>query len=191
MLNKPIVLASASPRRKQLLESVDIDFICVPSKIEEVFNTNKDIAVAIEDLAFQKASDVANAFPNAIVIGADTMVVCNGQVLGKPKNEEDARTMLHMLSANTHQVISGVAIISKEKTIVFHETSAVTFYSLDQDIIDWYIASEEAYDKAGAYGIQGKASIFVEKINGDYFNIVGLPLAKVYRYLKEIQTNKE
>ncbi len=186
-MNSPIILASASPRRKQLLESVDLAFTCVTSQVEEVFDTTLPIPKAIESLALQKAEEVAKRHRDAIVIGADTMVVFEQQVLGKPKDDIEAKAMLQMLSGKTHQVITGVALVYQQQVLVFHETTNVTFYTLEEEMINAYVASKEPLDKAGSYGIQGKASIFVEAIQGDYCNVVGLPLAKVYRYIQKIK----
>lgn len=186
-MHKPIILASASLRRKQLLEMLDLDFTVVVSQIEEVFDTKISIVDAICSLALQKAQDVAKQHKDAIIIGADTMVVYDNHVLGKPKDAQEAKAMLTMLSGKKHQVISGVAILTAQETIVFHEVSDVYFYPLSEDMIDAYIATKEPMDKAGAYGIQAKGSIFVKEIKGDYFNIVGLPIAKVYRHLLTLQ----
>ena len=178
---KKLILASQSPRRKQLLEESGLDFGICSEKVEEVYRKELGKEKAIEQIAYDKADAVFRKYPEAIVLGADTMVCFQEHRLGKPKDEEEARSMLHMLSGQTHEVITGVALLSKEKQIVFHATSEVTFYEL----------SEEWKDKAGAYGIQGLGKLFVRSIHGDYFNIVGLPIAKVYREIRNMQNSIE
>ena len=186
MKNKQLILASQSPRRKELMEDVGLVFECIPSNAEEIFPADQTIEDAIEDVAFQKANDIFLKHPDAIVIGCDTMVVDGNQKLGKPKSKEDAYHMLTSLSGKTHRVISGVAILSKDKKITFHDITYVTFYDIEDDLLETYLNSDEPYDKAGAYGIQGKGRLFVKEIKGDYFNVVGLPISRVYRALKEV-----
>lgn len=188
---KKLILASQSPRRKQLLEESGLDFGICSEKVEEVYRKELGKEKAIEQIAYDKADAVFRKYPEAIVLGADTMVCFQEHRLGKPKDEEEARSMLHMLSGQTHEVITGVALLSKEKQIVFHATSEVTFYELSEQMIDDYIKSEEWKDKAGAYGIQGLGKLFVRSIHGNYFNIVGLPIAKVYREIRNMQNSIE
>jgi len=176
-----IVLASSSPRRKELLKNLNMNFRVVPSDVEEVMlDDEKPEALAMR-LAFSKAFDVATKNENSIVIGADTIVVLNNKVLGKPKDENDAFNMLKNLSNTYHQVITGISLIklSDEKKIVEYVVSNVKFKKLDDDKIKRYIDTKEPLDKAGAYGIQGYGSLLVEEIQGDYFNIVGLPISKL------------
>lgn len=179
-----IVLASQSPRRKEIMEQVGLSFIVHPSDANEVLDASLPLSKAIEQLALAKAKNVASLYPQDIVIGADTLVCFRQQALGKPKNEADAKNMLKMLSGQTHQVITGVAIWANGKSECFHSVSDVTFYSLSDDDIDAYIAGKEPFDKAGSYGIQGKGAVFVAKIVGDYYNIVGLPIAELMQRLK-------
>lgn len=179
-----IILASQSPRRRALLEQVGIPFIVQSAHIDEVLNYDLPLPMMIERLAYEKANAVWEDHQNAIVIGADTVVCLNDQILGKPRHAQEAKEMLRMLSGCTHQVISAVAILSKRKKECFHCTSEVSFYELSEEEINTYVASGEPLDKAGAYGIQGKGAIFVAKIVGDYYNIVGLPIAEVVRRLK-------
>ena len=134
-------------------------------------------------MALQKASDIFTQHPGAVVIGCDTMVIWKEERLGKPKDQADALRMLKMLSNQTHEVITGVALLSKTHTILFHETTKVTFYDLEEELLTAYVASDEPYDKAGAYGIQGMGKLLVKSIEGDYFNVVGLPISRVYREL--------
>lgn len=181
---KKIVLASGSPRRKELLEQLQIPFSISVSTVEEKvegITTPADIVIL---LALQKANDVAVKNKRSVVIGADTIVTYDGKILGKPKNEKDAYDMLRLLSGKTHEVYTGVAIVSAEKQETFYERTEVTFYELTDEEIYRYIESNEPMDKAGSYGIQGLGAEFVKKISGDYFSVVGLPVARVKRQLK-------
>jgi septum formation protein len=130
---------------------------------------------------------VVKKYPNHLILAADTIVVCDQQILGKPKDEKDAFRMLRLLSSNTHQVITGVSILNKNEAIAFSEATTIIFRALsDEEINDYIIISKEPFDKAGAYAIQGRASVFVEKIVGDYDNVVGLPITRVIKELKKI-----
>lgn len=179
-----IVLASQSPRRKEIMEQVGLSFIVHPVDTNEVLDLELSLTAAIEQLALAKAKAAAKRYPEDIVIGADTLVCFQDKVLGKPKNAAEAKATLQLLSGQTHQVITAVALCVKGKQECFHSISDVTFFSLSQAEIDAYIASGEPFDKAGAYGIQGKGAVFVAKIVGDYYNIVGLPIAKLMQRLK-------
>lgn len=190
-----IILASGSPRRKEILEQVGVKFTVKVSEQEERITKTKPEEIVME-LAAVKAREVAlKAAGKSIVIGADTMVAIDGQVLGKPKNASEARGMLQMLQGNRHQVYTGVSIVIKEETkegqneinkeINFVERSDVWVYPMKRAQIDNYIASGEPFDKAGSYGIQGRFAIHIEKITGDYYNIVGFPVAKLYMLLLE------
>lgn len=181
---KQIILASQSPRRKELLRQAGLTFRVCPAEVDECLDTSLPIEAAVEKLAYDKASAVAAQYPHDIVIGADTIVYCDHQVMGKPHTEAKAVAMLQQLSGKTHQVISGVAIGCGEQWECFHAVSEVTFFDLSQKEILAYVDSKEPMDKAGGYGIQGKGAIFVAKIVGDYYNIVGLPLAQVVRRLR-------
>ncbi len=183
MMRKQLILASASPRRKELMQDSGLPFQIIPSKKEEIVPLHLPAAQAIEQLALQKASDIFSQHPDAVVIGCDTMVLWKEERLGKPKDQADALRMLKMLSNQTHEVITGVALLSKTHTILFHETTKVTFYDLEEELLTAYVASDEPYDKAGAYGIQGMGKLLVKSIEGDYFNVVGLPISRVYREL--------
>lgn len=181
---KQLILASASPRRKELMEDMNLQFDIVVSHCEEIFREDIPFGDAIEEVAFQKANDVFQHYPDAVVIGCDTMVVYGNAKLGKPKDQEDARTMLHLLSGKTHEVISGVCILSKDMKKTFHEVTEVTFHDIEEDLLEYYLNTLEPYDKAGSYGIQGIGKLLVEGIHGDYFNVVGLPVSRLYRELK-------
>lgn len=181
-----IVLASGSPRRKELLMKFIKDFKIQVSDIEEDMNTYNDVNSLVMKLAFEKGADVLNRCEDdEIIISADTIVVYNNEVLGKPKCEEDAKSMLNKLSNNYHEVITGICIMKKEGNIKIldYETTRVKMKKLDKNEIEDYIKTGEPMDKAGAYGIQGLGSIFVERIEGDYYNVMGLPLNKLYSYL--------
>jgi septum formation protein len=180
-----LILASQSPRRRQLLEQVGLTFTVKPSSTEEIFDENMNPEDLVQKLAREKAADVFQQFPEAVVLGSDTVVAADGKVLGKPKDDADAKNMLRMLSGRTHQVHTGAVILSKGRETSFAETVNVTFYPLTETEIDTYIQSKEPADKAGSYGIQGLGAVFVKRIEGDYFSIVGLPVAGVVRALKE------
>ncbi|WP_458412350.1 Maf family protein [Schinkia sp. CFF1] len=182
---KKLILASSSPRRKELMSYLNIPFEIVVSHVEEHFNDKNDPSEIVQALALQKAEAVAESLDgNVIVIGADTIVTIDKQILGKPKDEEDARIMLTKLSGREHTVYTGVAIIAGPETRTFFEETKVEFWDLTAEEIDNYIKSGEPLDKAGAYGIQNLGSILVKRIEGDYYSVVGLPIARTYRELK-------
>lgn len=185
-MNKPIILASRSPRRRELLELARIPFICEPSDIEEVMDESLPLNERIQQLAYQKALPIFEKHPDEIVLGADSIVYIDDEVIGKPKDEEDARRILRQLSGRAHQVTTGVAIVCKDKVETFSQTSDVLFYELEEDEIEDYISSNEWQGKAGGYAIQGYACRFIKEIKGDYSNIVGLPIAQVYHCLKKL-----
>lgn len=181
-----IILASKSLRRQELLKLVGINYKVVESNFDESTIKNIDPKKVPLLESENKAKIVAKKYVNDIVIGADTGVLIENTLLGKPKDKYDAYRMLKMLSGKTHKVITGVTIISPKKTYKINSISKVTFYDLSDEEIYNYISLEEPYDKAGAYGIQGFGATLIKKIDGDYFTIMGLPLAKVYRTLKKI-----
>ena len=180
-----LILASASPRRKSLMEVLGLDFEIKVSNCEEVINPDNNIQDIVMSLALQKANDVAKDYDDCIVIGADTVVCCKNQILGKPKNHNDAIRMLKLLSGNIHSVYTGFSIINKmDNTIITdYEKTDVTFKELSEEEIINYVNSSNVTDKAGAYSIQGTASSFVTELNGDYNNVVGLPIYKLSKYL--------
>lgn len=179
-----IILASASPRRQELISLVTNEFEIHTADVDETIEEGMSPEEAVMLLSLKKAKAVSDLFGGRTVIGADTIVVCDGIILGKPENRENAKEMLRMLSGRTHQVLTGVTITDGEKTDTFFVSSDVTFFNLTEEEISGYAESGEPDDKAGAYAIQGKGSLFVEKINGDYFNIVGFPISEVNRHLK-------
>ncbi len=185
------ILASASPRRKELLTQAGFTFKVIPSTVEEHITKTVPEEVVME-LALQKATDVytSNKQNNLMVIGSDTIVAYDGEILGKPTDKEDAFNMLSMLSDRTHQVYTGVALIINENgcknTVLFYERTDVTFSTItSQEIID-YIETGDPMDKAGSYGIQGPFAIHVKSIKGDYNNVVGLPIARIYQEIKKL-----
>ena len=181
-----LILASGSPRRKELLETAGLDFKVIVADVDERIPDGATPQEAVKALALQKAQAVAKDYEKSIVIGADTVVVCDGEILGKPKNEDDAFNMLRSLSGRTHSVCTGVALINDTEIRNFCEVTEVEFYNLSDDEIKAYIKTGEPMDKAGAYGIQGKGCVLVKQIVGDYFNVVGLPVSKVYRELSDL-----
>ena len=188
-LNKyPIILASGSPRRKQLLEQIDLEFEVVPSQIYEDFSLNLSPTDFVEYYAQEKAKDVANSYPDKWVIGADTIVVFESHILGKPKNEKDSFQMLKRLSGNTHQVITGVSIqnIKQDISDSFHERTNVTFNTLSDNIINYYIETYNPFDKAGSYGIQDWFSVCVNRIDGCFYNVMGFPLSRFYSHFIDL-----
>ena len=179
------ILASASPRRKELFYQICKEFDIIPSGVEEIIPTDIEIEKAPELLASQKAADIAVRHPDAVVIGSDTGVFIDGQMLGKPHDRNEAAAMLRQLSGKTHKVITGCSIMQNSKEMSFSEVTEVTFYPLSDEEIKTYVDSGECDDKAGSYGIQGKGMLLVKKIKGDYFNVVGLPVGKLSRKLNE------
>ena len=172
---KHIILASASPRRKEILELADLKFDVMPSDAQEITTKTAPNEVVME-LASIKAKDIyKKSEKQSMIVGADTVVAYQGQILGKPTDEADAKRMLTMLSGQTHEVYTGVCVIEDGKT--------KTFYEISDEQIDYYIKTGEPMDKAGSYGIQGKAAVFIKGIEGDYYNVVGFPIA---RFLQEI-----
>ena len=189
-----LVLASASPRRTALLSQIGLTFEVRPSDVVEpphsAFPDKRGDAVT-QKLALRKARDVAQHYNEGIIIGADTLVSLNGRLLGKPADDADALAMLTQLSGTSHEVITGVALVdaATERTVVWAETTQVYFRKLHSTEIADYIATGEATDKAGAYGIQGRGAAFVNRIEGCYFNVVGLPLASLVEHLSNFQSD--
>ncbi|ERJ12428.1 Maf family protein [Haloplasma contractile] len=179
-----IILASQSPRRKELLTMLGYDFTVQKSDVDETVSESMptdDVAVYLAEL---KGEAVLKKFPGNIVIAADTVVINNDSILGKPKNEDDALEILKTLSGQEHKVITGVAILTDDKMISFSSKTTVSFYDLSDYEIKQYIDSKEPMDKAGAYGIQGLGGLFVKNINGDFYSVMGLPIAKLNKELK-------
>ena len=180
-----IVLASASPRRRELMNIICPEFEIRSNSADETLPDGIYAENAAEYLAKVKAK-AAVLNENELVIGCDTIVTLDGKILGKPKDREDCRMMLEMLSGKTHRVCTGVCIRGESIMQSFTEITEVTFYELSDKQIDAYMDTGEPFDKAGGYGIQGKGALLVKKINGDYFNVVGLPVSRLYRELKRL-----
>ncbi|MBR1758925.1 MAG: septum formation protein Maf [Lachnospiraceae bacterium] len=183
----PVILASGSPRRKELLGHFGIEFEIRPSEKEEVIATD-DPVEAVKSLAKQKAEDIfSQTTGDCIVIGADTVVANEGKILGKPKDEEDAKRMIRSLSGHAHQVCTGVMLLIRQGEDVRRRNFAVEtnvhVHELTEDQIARYVAKNESLDKAGAYAMQGWFAPFIDGIEGDYFNVVGLPIARLYEEL--------
>lgn len=182
-----LILASESPRRRELLSLLTADFSVCPAHVQERLNPAHSPSEAVLALATQKARCVADSHPDACVIAADTLVALDGKILGKPRDEADAAAMLHLLSGRVHRVYTGVALFKPGYAPVsFYEETQVEFFPLEESLIAYYVGTGEPMDKAGAYGIQGRGTVLVRRIEGDYNNVVGLPLAKLYRVLLEI-----
>ncbi len=180
-----IILASASPRRSGLMTLAGFRFDVICADIDEIVPEKALPQEVVMSLALQKAQAVAKDHGKSAVVGSDTVVALDGKILGKPHSEKEAVEMLRSLSGRTHKVYTGVAIVCGDKVTSFFDETEVEFYPLtDEEIFD-YVATGEPMDKAGAYGIQGRGAVLVKRINGDYFNVMGLPISKVYRELKD------
>lgn len=182
----PLVLASASPRRAELLRAAGFTFEVVPVHVDERFHPGEKPDQAVSRVAEAKATAAAAMRPEATVLGADTMVVIDGEALGKPSNAEDARRMLQLLSGRSHEVLTGICLCGQGRRLVHVELSRVRVAQLSKAEIDWYVGTGEPADKAGAYAIQGLGSRFIEGIEGSYSNVVGLPISSLYNLLKEL-----
>lgn len=182
---KQIILASASPRRKELLKQIGLTFRVVESNIEEVIETDIEPQELAEKLSLKKAEKIARTEKDALIIAADTLIVFQGKILGKPKDADDAYRTLAMLAGNIHTVITGLTVLdsSTGKLITKSVGTKVFMKEMNDEEIHRYIATGEPLDKAGAYGIQGKGALLIEKIEGDYFNVVGLPLFELRKVL--------
>jgi septum formation protein len=185
LIGEKLLLASASPRRAEILRAVGWPFEPFPVDIDESPRPSEDPVAYVERLAREKAeAAAAKRQASPVVLGADTIVVANDHMLGKPRDEQDARRMLRLLSGRWHDVLTGVALLRAGEGSglrVAHETTRVRFSAISDNEVDWYVATGEPLDKAGAYAIQGRAALFVEAIDGDYWNVVGLPVRLVYR----------
>ena len=181
-----LILASQSPRRREILTMLGYDFTCRPAHADETIPAGIEPGRAVELLAQRKARAVLDAAgPDDLVLGSDTLVALDGMIMGKPSDAADAARMLRTLCGRTHTVYTGVALLKQGRARIFHQTAEVTFYILTEEEIQAYIASGEPMDKAGAYGIQGRGSALVEKINGDFYAVMGLPAGSTVRALRE------
>lgn len=185
-LQKPLVLASGSPRRKELLEQVGLSFTVDVADVDENLEEDRPVSL-VEQLSRKKALAVLARHPEAIVLGADTVVAYEDEILGKPEDEADALNMLSMLAGRVHHVYTGVTLCYMEDgqqvLDTFHVCTKVSMYDTPRDLLEDYIRTGEPMDKAGSYGIQGKGAVLVKEIEGDYNNVVGLPVSEVFRRL--------
>lgn len=189
MLKEKLTLASKSPRRAEILQAVAWPFAQMAANVDETRHDDEDAIVYVKRLAQTKAETVARQVGVGLVLGADTVVVVAGEILGQPRDEADARRMLSLLNGKWHEVLTGVALMRAgeiSRILVEHESTRVRFCEMSAAEIDWYVATGEPSDKAGAYAIQGRGAIFIEEIEGDYFNIVGLPVRLVYELVRRI-----
>lgn len=180
-----LVLASQSPRRRELLARAGFSFVVRPVEVDESRRPGEDAAAHVQRLAREKAR-AARAEPEETVLGADTVVVVDGEILGKPADVVEAAAMLRKLSGRSHEVFTGVCLRRDAVELTEFEVTRVCFVALSEEEVQEYVASGEPMDKAGAYAVQGLASKFVERIEGCYFNVVGLPVARVYRMMKQL-----
>lgn len=182
-----IILASASPRRKELLKLITEDFIVVSADLDERLADSGDPRETVEALALQKAGAVFASYPRDTVIGSDTAVALEGRVFGKPRDKSEAAAMLRALSGKTHTVFTGVGIVAPGVRRVFSQETRVSFLDLSDREIKAYIETGEPFDKAGAYGIQGKGALLISKIAGDFYTVMGLPVARLHRELLALE----
>ena len=183
-----LLLASRSPRRAELLAAAGFEFEVAPAEIDETQLPDEPPRAYVARLADAKAAFVADRHPGRVVLGADTLVITDVRLLGKPVDDQDAATMLRCLSGRAHEVLTAVAIRQDDRRVADVGATRVTFVGLSDETVAWYVASGEPRDKAGAYAIQGLASRFVDRIEGSYTNVVGLPIALVDRLLRELGT---
>ncbi len=181
---KRFIVASASPRRREILANAGYKFEVIPSDADENINEDLSPEALVCELSRRKALAVLENHPDCVVLGCDTVVAFGNEILGKPKNDEDAKRMLRMLSGKVHTVSTGVCIADKSSAQTFVNTTEVEFYELSEETIESYVATGECSDKAGAYGIQGFGSVLVKRIKGDYFSVMGLPVSETARVLK-------
>jgi septum formation protein len=189
MMMEKLRLASGSPRRAEILRAVGWPFEAMAMDIEEMPVAGESAEEMVERLALEKALAAAKQCSQGLVLGADTTVVIDSEILEKPRDEMDAQRMLRLLSGKWHDVLTGVALVragSDERRVVVHERTRVRFAHLSDVEIEWYVKSHEPMDKAGAYAVQGRGALFIEEIRGDYWNVVGLPIRLVYRLASEI-----
>ena len=189
MIERPLVLASSSPRRKDLLNQIGMNFIVVPSNVDENFNLSLPPNAFTEHWAREKAKHIAKRYPDNIVLGADTVVILENKILGKPKDTEESFNMLSSLSGKTHEVITGLSIIYKKQNIdiTFNQKTYVSIKTLSNDKIYDYMNTYNPFDKAGSYGIQDGFSVYINKIEGCFFNVMGLPLSTFKEYYDSIK----
>jgi septum formation protein len=186
-----LILASSSPRRRELLVQIGLEFQVLPAYIDEMRRESEEPTAYVQRLAVEKAEAIHALHPGAFVLGADTTVEVDGHALEKPTDRADAERMLRALSGRTHHVHTGIALLSPHDGRTHLETTAVTFSAISEAELHHYLDGGEPYDKAGAYGIQGYAARWIPRIDGDYFNVMGLPLAATMRLLRELGYNAD
>ena len=187
--NYKIILASKSPRRAEILRMIKVNFIVAPSNINEEINPKIEQNETAINISKAKAEAISHKYPKDIIIGADTIVVFNEEIFGKPKDINESKKMIKALSGNSHKVITGVTIMNKRLGTLktFSETTEVFVQKIPVEKIDYYINNFNTLDKAGSYGIQEWFSVWIKRINGCYYNVMGLPVSKLYRYLVETE----
>jgi nucleoside triphosphate pyrophosphatase len=185
--HEKLILASSSPRRAEILTAVGWPFETVTAGVDETLNPGEEPAAYVQRLARQKAEAVIALRKTGLVLGADTTVVVENNLLGQPRNDDDARRMLRLLSGKWHEVLTGIALMRiGRETMVDFERTRVRFAEMSEAEIDWYVSTGEPNGKAGAYAVQGSAALFIKEIEGDYFNIVGLPIRRVYEMARRM-----
>ena len=187
-MTSSFILASASPRRQQLLQEIGLQFDVIPGDVNENFLRNEAPVEYVTRMSREKSNTISTKKPDSWVLAADTIVVIDGEILGKPQTRDEARDMLMKLSGRKHRVVTGFTIEKKSVNVLMSDTveSTVLFKMIEKDELEWYVNSSEPYDKAGAYAVQGMAGYFVKEIHGSYTNVVGLPLTEVVTALKEV-----
>lgn len=186
-MNNRYILASGSPRRKELLKLLDIDFTIEVSDICEDLKEGLTFPEIVEDLSIQKAAHIALNHKDTYVLGFDTLVILNNEALGKPKNRHEAFDMLQSLSGRSHDVLTGCAIVYNDTVDVFHTATKVTFNEITDVEINEYLDTNEPFDKAGSYGIQGYGARYVKGIEGDYYSVMGMPVQKLYEKIRNLE----
>lgn len=181
-----LILASQSPRRRELMAMVAADFSVRVSQADETLPPDTPPEAAVEELALRKALAVQRSLAeeerqSAVIVGSDTVVAIDGKVLGKPRSREECLAMLATLSGREHTVHTGVALLQADRRRVFRETAQVEFWPLSQTVMDWYASTDEPYDKAGGYGVQGLGALLVKGVRGDYYTVMGLPVSRLWR----------
>ena len=185
LFREELILASGSPRRAEILRAVDWPFEVSTVDVDETPRALESPVTYVERLAREKAEAAASRFSGRLVLGADTIVLIDEMILGKPRDMDDARRMLRQLSDRWHEVLTGVALVRDDKAVVAHERTRVLFNAMSDEEINWHVENGKPLDKAGAYAVQGHAALFIREIQGDYWNVVGLPVHLVYKLAKE------
>lgn len=186
-MKRNLILASQSPRRKELLTLAELNFEAIGADLDETLDESKPLREELMRLALDKARAVEKSHLGCIVLGADTTVVLDDEILGKPKDKEDGRRMLKSLSGRRHEVMTSCALCCGKHEMTWLNIAEVEFYELTDDMIEWYLSTNEYADKAGAYGIQGKGALLIKGIHGDFYTVMGLPIADTVRRLSEFE----